>query len=101
VYEKSKPVWFALPLTITEDAPFTRKELVEWLETKRIETRPFFAGLISKQPGYENVDLEIRGDLPVTKYTKDNSFFIGCYQGISEEMVEYVIESFREFFKKY
>jgi len=101
VYDRSNPVWFALPLTITENAPFTRKELVEWLEKKRIETRPFFAGLITKQPGYEGVDLKIKGNLPITKYTKDNSFFIGCYQGINEEMVKYVIESFKEFFRKY
>lgn len=101
VYDKSKPVWFTLPLTIKEDAPFTRKDLVEFLEAKRIETRPFFAGLITSQPGYKDVDLEIRGEIPVTKYTKDHSFFIGCYQGITEEMINYVIESFREFFKKY
>ncbi len=101
VYEKSNPVWFTLPLTITENAPFTRKQLVEWLESKRIETRPFFAGLINKQPGYKDVNLKIAGEIPVTTYTKDNSFFIGCYPGISEEMINYVINSFEEFFSKY
>jgi len=101
VYEKSKPVWFAAPLTITENAPFSRKELCEWLESKRIETRPFFAGLIPKQPAYENVHLEVKGNLPITRYTKDHSFFLGCYQGINEEMAQYVVDSFNEFFKRY
>ncbi|VVB82606.1 UDP-4-amino-4-deoxy-L-arabinose--oxoglutarate aminotransferase [uncultured archaeon] len=101
VYKKAEPIWFAVPLTITESAPFKRKELVEFLESKRIETRPFFAGLITQQPAYKNVELKVHGDLPVTKYTKDNSFFLGCYQGITEEMASYVVDSFNEFFKKY
>ena len=101
VYEESEPVWFALPLTIKDHAPFKRKELVEWLENKRIETRPFFAGMITEQPGYEGIDLKVHGDLPVTRKTKDNSLFVGCYPGITEEMINYVINAFEEFFKRY
>lgn len=105
VYERSEPIWFTIPITIKENAPFTRRQLTEWLEQKRIETRPFFAGLVSKQPAYKSLvaedKIKISGGIPVTTYTKDNSFFIGCYPGITKEMANYTIDSFNEFLKKY
>ena len=97
----SKPVWFTLPLTIKEDAPFKRKDLVEWLEKKQIETRPFFAGYLPDQPSHKDCGIKIVGDLKNTKLTRDNSFFIGCYPGINQEMLDYIIDSFRSFFKKF
>ena len=96
----SKPVWFTFPLTIRENAGFKRKDLVEWLESKQIETRPFFAGYLPDQPSHKDCDMRIVGDMKNTKLTKDNSFFIGCYPGINQEMLDYVVESFKNFFKR-
>jgi CDP-6-deoxy-D-xylo-4-hexulose-3-dehydrase len=98
--QNSDPVWFTIPITIREDAPFFRKELEIFLNKRNIETRPFFAGYLPEQPAYKNVRMRVMGDCQVTRLTKKQSLFIGCYPGITEEMREYVIESFKKFFRK-
>jgi len=97
--ENSKPVWFAIPLTIRQGATFTRTDLVGWLERHKIETRPFFAGYIPDQPAYRDVEIKVVGNPMNTKYTKENSFFIGCYPGINREMRDYIVHVFQRFFE--
>ncbi len=96
--EKSKPVWFAVPLSIKKNSEFKRKDLIEWLEKHNIETRPFFAGFIPEQPAYRDKNIKVVGDCKNTRFTKDNSFFIGCYPGIDKEMLKYVVSVFDKFF---
>lgn len=98
---KSEPSWFAVGLTVRPDAPFTRYDLIKWLEKHKIETRLFFAGNIIDQPAYKNIQFKVVGNLKNTKLVRDNAFFIGCYQGITKEMVEYIVNVFDDFFKKF
>ena len=53
--EKSDPSWFAFPITIRENAPFTRNDIVDYLEENLIQTRPYFAGNIMLQPAYSHL----------------------------------------------
>lgn len=96
--EGSKPSWFSLPITIKENAPFTRKELTEWLEKRNIETRPLLGGNLIKQPAYKGMEFRSM-KLENTDYFHDNSFYIGCYPGITKEMLDFVVKSFDEFFE--
>jgi CDP-6-deoxy-D-xylo-4-hexulose-3-dehydrase len=98
---ESDPAWFALPLTVNPKAGFKRKEIVDFIEKHNIETRPFFAGNLRNQPAYKGVDIKLAGVDTNTEMVKDNSFFIGCYPGITEEMIAYIVEVFGKFFKKY
>ena len=52
VDDEAEPSWFALPITVRPDAPFSRKDLTTWLESRNIETRLMFAGNVVRQPGY-------------------------------------------------
>ena len=97
---RSEPAWFAVPLTISPHAPFGRGDIVKWLEEQNIETRPFFAGFPPDQPAYRDAEIEVRGRMNNARLTRDNSFFIGCYPGITEEMREYIVGAFRKFFSK-
>lgn len=96
---KADPSWFAIPITIREEAGFTRKDFVTFLESKLIETRMLFAGNILKQPGYKNINCRIIGDLKNTDQTLYKTFFLGVYPGLNDKKLEYVIRSIDEFFK--
>jgi len=97
--QKSKPSWFSFPLTVDEKAGFTRNEIVKYLEDRKIMTRPIFAGNLVRHPAYLEVEKRIASELTVTDRVMNNSFFIGVYPGINEEMREYVCDVFDEFMR--
>ena len=96
----SEPSWFAFPLTVRPEAGFTRKRLVDYLETHKIMTRTLFAGNLTKHPAYLNVKKRIVSSLATTDNIMKNAFFIGIYPGITVEMLEYVGNVFDEFMGK-
>ena len=97
-HPKADPSWFAFPITVREDAGFSRKDLTSFLESKKIETRMIFGGNILKQPAYMDIGREIRGSLENTDRIMSNSFFVGVYPGITEEKMGFMLESFDGFF---
>ncbi len=88
----SDPSWFAFPLTIRQGAPFTRTQIVDYLEDNLIQTRPYFAGNIMLQPAYSHLmDQNIaRDDYPMATYTMTRSFFHGTSPVIRPEQIEYI-----------
>lgn len=101
VREGSRAAWFSYPILVKNSAPFTREELVSFLESKGIETRPIMAGNFTKHPVSDFYDFEISGGLENTDYIHSNAFFIGTHAGIGENEREYIDSVFKEFFKKY
>lgn len=95
--EKSDPSWFGYPLTVKDDAGFTRNELTQHLEDNNIMTRLLFAGNITKQPAYINENHRIIGDLKNTDNIMNNTFFIGVYPEIDDPQVDYIEKVFDEF----
>ncbi|MFN8551556.1 MAG: lipopolysaccharide biosynthesis protein RfbH [Candidatus Obscuribacterales bacterium] len=95
--ENSDPSWFGFLITLTEKAPFTRTDLVRYLESKRIGTRQLFAGNLTRQPAYKNVPHRIVGDLTNTDIVMTNSFWVGVYPGLDEPMLQYIVDSIAEF----
>jgi CDP-6-deoxy-D-xylo-4-hexulose-3-dehydrase len=100
--EKSEICPFGFALTIREDAPFERKEITGFLEDRKIQTRTIFAGNIARQPAFQSNDVKYRvvGDLENTDRLMMDTFWVGVYPGMSEEVLEYVIDSFRSFLKQ-
>lgn len=98
--EKAEPSWFAFPITIRPSAKFSRRELLVFLENANIETRLIFAGNILRQPAFKNIEHRVIGRLENSDLVMSHAFFIGVYPGITEEMIEYVLGKFEEFFKK-
>lgn len=97
--QNSEPSWFGFPITVKENSTFSKKQLVLFLNSKLIDTRAIFAGNITKQPYFKNIQHKIIGDLKNTNIIMNNSFWIGVYPGINEEMIQYVIKQFEDFFK--
>jgi CDP-6-deoxy-D-xylo-4-hexulose-3-dehydrase len=94
---RSNPSWFAFPLTVK--APVTRAALAKWLEDANIETRFIFGGNILRQPGFQRISCRVSGGLDQTDRIMRDSFFIGVYPGLTDEAIDYVIQSFHDFFK--
>jgi CDP-6-deoxy-D-xylo-4-hexulose-3-dehydrase len=94
------PSPFGLVLTVREDAPFTKDQLVRWLEARRIQTRGLFAGNILRHPAYAAVKHRVVGDLRNADVITEQTFFVGVYPGIDEARREYMLASFDEFFAK-
>ncbi len=93
----SEPSWFGFPLIVREEAPFSRAELVNWLNAKKIGTRQVFAGNLLRQPAYADIEYRQIGDLPNTDVVMNQAFWVGVYPGISPEMMDSMVEVFHEF----
>ena len=95
--DKSEPSWFGFPITVRKDAPFTRIEITEFLEDNKIATRLIFSGNITKHPSFDNVNYRVHGNLENTDFIMKNTFWLGVYPGLSDEMINYIIEKIDEF----
>ncbi len=93
---RASPSWFALPITVTNGV--SRRELVHWLEHANIETREVFGGNILKQPGYQHIAMRQVGALEQSDRIMRDTFFIGVYPGLTDEMIAYVLGTFTKFF---
>lgn len=99
-HPKAKPCWFAFPLTIRDDVPFTRHALVTFLEERMIQTRPLFAGNITKQPAYAKIKYRKIGSLKNSDRILHNTLFLGIYPGNGKEEIDFMAESIEDFLKK-
>ena len=97
--KNSDPSWFGFPITVKENKRFSRSELTMYLEKNMIMTRLLFAGNVTKQPAYKDIECRIIGDLKNTDYIMNNTFFIGVYPGINDEQIRYIAKVFEDFFK--
>lgn len=93
--------FYAFPFLVRKGAPFTRMQLVQFLEKHGIETRPFFGGCLPDQPAFRDEPKRIVGKLPTARMLRDQSVFIGCHPALTKKHVALVRAVFRDFFKKY
>jgi CDP-6-deoxy-D-xylo-4-hexulose-3-dehydrase len=95
---KSEPAWFGFLVTVKPDAPFTKGELVNYLEKHKVATRELFAGNLTRHPAYQkNVSYRVVGDLKNTDHIMNHTFFIGVYPGLDDAKIDYVLSVFEEF----
>jgi CDP-6-deoxy-D-xylo-4-hexulose-3-dehydrase len=93
----SDPSWFGFLITVRPEAPFTRNDLVRYLESRKIATRLLFGGNLVRQPAYKEVPSRILGELKNTDLVMKQTFWIGVYPGLSDKMLAYIVDSFSGF----
>ncbi len=93
----SDPSWFGFTITVRPEASFSRGELVQFLDQRKIATRMLFAGNLTRQPAYAGAPYRIEGDLTNSDLVMENTLWLGVYPGLSTAMIEYVVESVRSF----
>jgi CDP-6-deoxy-D-xylo-4-hexulose-3-dehydrase len=92
----SDPSWFGFPLAVRPDAPFTRNQVIDFLEARSIATRLLFAGNLIRQPAYRETKYRVVGTLDNTDFVMNNVFWVGLYPGVSPSMLDYVADSLRQ-----
>ncbi|SFH76474.1 CDP-6-deoxy-D-xylo-4-hexulose-3-dehydrase [Selenomonas ruminantium] len=87
----SKPCWFGFIMTVRQECKKSRNEIVRFIEDHNIQTRNLFAGNIIRHPAFQNLsegkDYRVVGSLSVTDYVMNNSFWVGVYPGLTDEMI--------------
>lgn len=94
----SEPSWFGFPITLRESANIDRVELLKYLDQYKIGTRLLFAGNLTRQPYFEGRSYRISGELTNTDSVMNNTFWIGVYPGLTEEMLRFVVEKIEAYF---
>jgi CDP-6-deoxy-D-xylo-4-hexulose-3-dehydrase len=94
---KSNPSWFGFAITVRPGAPFSRLELVQHIESRRIGTRLLFGGNLMRQPAYIGMPHRVVGPLTNANIITDNTFWLGVYPGLNDEMVDFMIATVSEF----
>lgn len=100
--ENSDPSWFGFLLSVREGTGLTRDRLVNSLESKGIQTRMLFAGNLIKHPCFDEMratgqGYRIVGPLGQTDRIMRDTFWIGVYPGMTEEMVGYMVDTISSF----
>lgn len=98
----SNPSWFGFMIAVKDDAGFTRNELTSFLESRKIQTRNLFAGNLIKHPAFDEMrkrgeGYRVVGELKMTDFVMNNGFWIGVYPGMTDEMIDWMITSIREY----
>jgi CDP-6-deoxy-D-xylo-4-hexulose-3-dehydrase len=93
----SEPSWFGFPLTVKADAPFSRFDLVQHIESRRIGTRQLFGGNLLRQPAYKGIPMRVVGNLTNADIITERTFWVGVYPGLTNEMIDYIIATITEF----
>jgi CDP-6-deoxy-D-xylo-4-hexulose-3-dehydrase len=87
---ESDPSWFGFPITVKENSPVSRLDLLTYLDQQKIGTRLLFAGNLVRQPSMEGAHYRISGDLTNTDRVMNQTFWIGVQPALTQEMLEYV-----------
>jgi CDP-4-dehydro-6-deoxyglucose reductase, E1 len=96
VAKGGNPSWFGFPITLHTNL-FSRNEIVQYLEEHKIMTRLLFAGNLTKQPAFSELNYRVVGNLTHTDQVMENTFFVGVYPGINDEMIGYMLDVFDAF----
>lgn len=96
---KSDPSWFGFPITIKPDSRLDRTELLRHLEERKIGTRLLFGGNLLKQPAYKTIEHRVIGNLKNTNLIMTNTFWLGVYPGLTNQMLAYVSDVIHNFVK--
>ena len=95
----SDPSWFGFLITVRPEAPFTRNDLVVYLEEHKIATRLLFGGNLTRQPAFQDVPYRTVGNLVNTDIVMNQTFWLGVYPGLTDKHIGYVTDRLRRFLK--
>jgi len=94
------PSWFGFHVTV-KGTSFTRRQITEYLESKKIGTRLLFGGNLLQQPAFKHIPHKVFGTLEESNLITSNTFWLGIHPGIDDERLSYVIDTLHEFMSSY
>ncbi len=98
--DNSRPSWFGFLISVKPESGTTRNDVTKFLEDRNIQTRLLFSGNLTKHPCFDQIRgtdaYRVVGSLDVTEYIMNNSFWIGVYPGMTDDMLDYMAKSIIE-----
>ena len=95
--EHSDPSWFGFPITLKDNSPVTRLDLLTYLDQSKVGTRLLFAGNLTRQPYMVGAEYRISGDLKNTDNVMNNTFWIGVQPSLTREMLEFAAQKIESY----
>ena len=96
----SEPSWFGFPLAVRTGAPFSRDEVLRYLEGYKIATRLLFGGNLLRQPAYVSVHHRKIGELANSDFVMNQVLWMGVWPGLTESMLSFVVETLHRMVKR-
>lgn len=96
--ENSNPSWFGFPITLKDNCGSNRVDLLKFLDNHKIGSRLLFAGNLTKQPYFKDIEYRIVGELTHTDKTMNDTFWIGVQPALTNDHLDFVVEKMEEFF---
>ncbi len=92
--EGSDPSWFGFLISVRDESGLNRNEITRYIEEKNIQTRLLFSGNLIKHPCFDQIRdtdaYRVAGSLDITEYIMNNTFWVGVYPGMTDEMIDYM-----------
>jgi len=95
--EHSDPSWFGFPITLKENCPVTRLDLLTYLDQNKVGTRLLFAGNLTRQPYMMGANYRVSGELTNTENVMNNTFWIGVQPALTREMLEFAAQKIESY----
>lgn len=94
--ENSTPSWFGFLISVRPESGLDRNRIIKYIEERNVQTRLLFSGNLIKHPCFDQMRgtdvYRVIGDLKVTEYIMNNSFWVGVYPGMTNKMIDYMAE---------
>ncbi len=95
------PSWFGYAISVRENPKFSRDDIVKYLNENRVATRLMFGGNLVRQPAYKDKEFKIDDSIENADFVMKNTFWIGVYPGITDDMIEYIDSVFESFLSQF
>lgn len=92
--ENSVPSWFGFMISVREESGLNRNKITRYIEDHNVQTRLLFSGNLLKHPAFDQIrntdKYRVWGELTNTEYVMNNTFWVGVYPGMTDEMIDYM-----------
>lgn len=94
----SDPSWFGFLMTVREG--IDREKVVRYIESKGVQTRMLFSGNLIRHPCFDQIRgtnaYRVVGSLENTDHIMRDTFWVGVYPGLTDEMIDYMVQTIKE-----
>ena len=98
--KNSKPSWFGFSISIKPEMGRSRDKVISFLEKNNVQTRLLFSGNYIKHPCFDEIRrsnmYRVISPMKNTEYVMKNTFWIGVYPGLTDDMIDYMAENIIE-----
>ena len=102
--ENSVPSWFGFLISVRAESGLNRNDITKYIESHNVQTRLLFSGNLIKHPCFDQIRgtdrYRVVGDLNSTDFIMNNTFWVGVYPGMTDEMIDYMAKVIIEAVKK-